>query len=434
MINMKNVDNSGLLIISNNVLAKTNNNGKTLLSFVDGIEKSRIRQLYFNGQKPSVEGYSYYQLSDSDVLKGLFSKKRRGRVWENITVNPDANKKTANSVSPKQSFGKTSLLRFLRDLLWIGHWKSKQLFEWLDEFQPDTVFFVAGDSGFSYNIVKKIVRKYHTRLVTYITDDYIMPRKNESLIDRIRRLGIRRKMVSCIQASDGYFTISDLMKKDYASITGKDSELIMNLTPSLYDPQYNMHSNDELVMVYTGSLYYGRDKILGQIAEAALRCNRSDLSKKKICIRVYSNTVPSDARRANFEREGCCSYCGSLSSEELKIVLNCADVLLFVESFDPEMMEKTRYSLSTKVPEYMSVGKPIFAVGPSKIGSMDYLSDVAFCANSEDTIEDTMMRLALNPDEVSEKVSLSVKKYQSQHNIDLKKKLFFDMCFKKEEE
>lgn len=428
-MNTKNTADSRLLIISNNVLSTTNNNGKTILSFIDGIEKQRIRQLYFHGQKPSVAGYSYYQLSDRDILKGWFSSRRRGRVWADIPETSAAAQAAAKGGASGQSLKKTSFLRFLRDLLWLGHWRSVQLMEWLDDFRPDTVFFVAGDSGFSYNIVRKIVQRYNARLVTYITDDYIMPRTKESLIDRVRRLTIRRKMVSCIQASDGYFTISGLMQKTYASITGKSSEMIMNMTPSLHDPQQDRHSNDEIVMVYTGSLYYGRDEILGRIADAAQRYNRSAADKKKIAIRIYSNTPPSEASRTLFERAGCSAYCGSLSSEELKTVLNRADVLLFVESFAPEMMEKTRYSLSTKVPEYMSVGKPILAVGPAEIGSMEHLSDVAFCANTEEAIEPVMMQLLSDPDAVSEKVSMAAAKYHSQHNIERKKALFFDMCF-----
>ena len=65
--------------------------------------------------------------------------------------------------------------------------------------------------------------------------------------------------------------------------------------------------------------------------------------------------------------------------EELIKTLNKADVLVFVESFAEEQIEKTRYSLSTKIPEYLSLKKPIFAVGPENISSMRYISDTAMC-------------------------------------------------------
>ena len=68
-----------ILVISNNVLSPTRNNGKTILSFIEGIDKACVRQLYFNGEKPSVEGYSYYQLSDHDVMYGICKKERRGQ-------------------------------------------------------------------------------------------------------------------------------------------------------------------------------------------------------------------------------------------------------------------------------------------------------------------------------------------------------------------
>ena len=51
-----------LLIISNNVLSETNNNGKTILSYFDTIPKEQVAQLYFSGECPQIEGYRYYQL------------------------------------------------------------------------------------------------------------------------------------------------------------------------------------------------------------------------------------------------------------------------------------------------------------------------------------------------------------------------------------
>jgi len=431
-MDISNTTKTKMLIISNNVLSNTNNNGKTVLSFIKGIEKERIRQLYFHSEKPSVKGYSYYQLSDFDIIRGFFEPSKRGRVWKDDMLDAGV-VSNANITHKKQRLKKTSFLRLIRDLLWCGHWKSRALMEWLDEYQPDTVFFVAGDSGFAYNITKIIVKRYNARLVTYITDDYIMPRAKESFIDFAKRLVIRRKMIACINSSDAYFTISELMRKTYASITGKDSEIIMNMTPSLYDPRYDSHNNENIVMVYAGSLYYGRDTILGKIADVALHYNSKIVSdNKKVEIRVYSNSTPTDESRAVFERDGCCTYCGSLSPDELKVVLNCSDVLLFVESFDSEMQEKTKYSLSTKVPEYMSVRKPIFAIGPEGIGSIDYLSDVAFCAFCENKIEDELMKLVSCPKEVSKKVMMSTAKYYSLHNIDYKKERFFNICFKEE--
>ena len=418
-----------MLIVSNNPLSKTNNNGKTIASFIKKIPNTNIQQLYFNGEKPSIKGYSYFQLSDYDILKGFFSSKKRGNIYNSDYDNSQCY--DTDNYKKYISVKKNTISRIIREFLWLGHWKSNHFIAWLDEFKPDIVFFVAGDSGFAYNIVKFIVNRYNARLISYITDDYIMPRRNESFIDNIRRRYIRKKMLHCINRSNEYFTISDLMKKTYYKLTDKQSYLLMNITPSLSLPneEINKEDNNSITFIYTGSLYYNRNKIIGLVADAAIKYNKTlSLKSKPIKIKVYSNENLNDEDKKIFTRDKCCEFCGSLNVDELKIELNKADILLFVESFDIEMSEKTKYSLSTKVPEYMSVGKPIFAVGPSEIGSIDYLRDVSFCAFSEEKIYDKMTDMLSSKLEMKKKAAMAKEKFKMNHNVEQQENLFMKIC------
>lgn len=64
---------------------------------------------------------------------------------------------------------------------------------------------------------------------------------------------------------------------------------------------------------------------------------------------------------------------GLLQPKDLKEKLNDADYLLFLESFDKNSINSTKYSLSTKIPEYLSLNKPIIAIGPPEVSSIKYL-------------------------------------------------------------
>lgn len=412
-----------MLIVSNNPLSETQNNGKTIASFIEGIPKERVHQLYFSSENPSIKGYSYFQLSDIDVLHGICNKNKRGRVWKECISQSDVS-------DNNKSIKKNAFTSILREFLWTGKWKSFQLIEWLDEFRPDVIFFVAGDSGFAYNIVKFIANRYKSRVITYITDDYIMPRSKESIVEKFIRMNIRKKMTTCIKKSQDYFTISEPMKEAYFSLSGKKSRLLMNITPSLKDEKSDDSRNvNNITAIYTGSLYYNRDKILGMIADAALQYNSQFSNfEKKIIIKVYSNDEPEKKRKRIFEREGCCVFCGSLGKNEVKKVLNKADILLFVEAFNPEIQEKTKYSLSTKVPEYMSIGKPIFAIGPENIGSMKYLRDVAFCAFSETDIYKVMTEMLLSDKKMMEIAEAAREKFEQLHDPQKARKIFRMVC------
>jgi glycosyltransferase involved in cell wall biosynthesis len=50
-------------------------------------------------------------------------------------------------------------------------------------------------------------------------------------------------------------------------------------------------------------------------------------------------------------------------------------VLLHVEAFDDTVRAYTRLSLSTKIPQYMSSGRPILAYGPGELASCRYIAD-----------------------------------------------------------
>ena len=381
--------NNKVLIVSNNVLSTTNNNGKTLLSLFQGINKERIQQLYFSSEVPSISGYSYFQISDTDVLRYYFNPNKKGRVWDSFS-----NFTNVGSVnSSKVKIVRNVFTCFARDLLWLNSWKSKKIIKWLDEFSPDLVFFVAGDTGFTYNIVNYIIKRYKCNLITYITDDYIMNRKTDSFIGNIRRLFIRRKMVQAIQKSDTYFTISRNMQKAYADITNKNSNIIMNITESLYDSKFAKNDSDCIHIVYAGSLYYGRNKIIRELGKCI---NKINPCTRKICIEVYSNQKPENQVIKELEETGVCKYNGSLNFEELKKIYNVADFLLFVENFDLRYKEKTMYSLSTKISEYLSVGKPILAIGPRDVGSMMYLQDVAFCLYDLENMDEFVRNVFCN--------------------------------------
>lgn len=399
-----------LLIISNNVLSTTRNNGKTIFSYINCLPKENVAQLYFSEEKPTISGYYYFQLSDRDIIRGLCFPQKRGRQL-NASSDVSKNKTNTNNLTTKY---RNTFFRIARDILWYRKWKSKKLLKWLDDFSPTAVFFVGGDSCFAYDIYRFVLKRYNPKSSLYITDDYITIQKKESFLKRIRKKQIKKKIKSALAKTNNFFTVSSLMRDEYEKIFERDSKTIVNLTESL-KIDGNHSSNDGIVLLYAGSLYYGRDQMLGLIASTIKKFNSFDPSKKAF-LKVYANTEPDATTKDRFVVCGCSDFCGSLSKEELKVALNEADVLVFVESFDQEQINKTRFSLSTKVPEYLSVGKPILALGPKGIGSIDYLSDVSCCVNDIDSLEKKLIEL-LNSSEIQRELAeLALAKYNRLHD------------------
>lgn len=402
--------NERLLIISNNAMSTTRNNGKTILSYFDCLPKDVVHQLYFEQAAPTVDGYDYFRISDINVLKGIFSKKQRGSKITATNVQDVTDILTVSKTIVKK---KNATTRLIRDLLWLGKWRSTQLIQWLDDICPTAIFFVGGDASFAYDICSFIKNRYDCKLTLYITDDYIMPRMSEGMITKLRRKHILKKMKATVALSDSFVTVSEPMRKAYREIFGKDSFVAVNMSESMRLEDV-LPSEECFTLTYAGSLYYGRDAVLGKIAKAVESYNKAGQKPAKLF--VFSNSVPNEKTREIFEIPYSCEYAGSLSRDELRVQLNKSDILVFVESFEKEQMEKTRFSLSTKVPEYLSVGHSIFAVGPKGIGSIDYLSDVAVCVDNDEDLFDQLKSI-LYDSTLRESLSKKArKKYLSFHD------------------
>ena len=170
------------------------------------------------------------------------------------------------------------------------------------------------------------------------------------------------------------FVIGEFMAKDYSLIFDKEFIPVMNsveMSENLTLRSFN-EEQQEIRMAYIGGLHYNRWNgliLLGDLlSEVKSKCkiecyldiySTDDLSKEML---LKLNTLPL-------------RYKGPLNSEQVKSKLIDYDALVHVESEDSESRRATKYSLSTKIPEYLGSKTPIIAFGPDEIASIRILKD-----------------------------------------------------------
>jgi hypothetical protein len=406
-----------MLIISNNAFSDTTNNGKTLASFFDEYPAGKIAQLYFNPEEPTITRYNnYFRIMDMDVVRSVVKKSNACGKKISGNHNLKDNKVQKETPSLVTIISKNNLARIAREVLWKSmKWKTKELDDWLNEFSPEVIFLCAGDSGFAYDITKYVQDKYGSKLVVYITDDYVLPRKTLSPFWWWRRNQILDRMKETVQKSDLFITISQQMRKVYAELLGKDSILAVNMTNSMKDGSISAVNNGKVTLVYAGGFHFKRYVTLRLLAQSLKKYNDSTINEQKAYLKIYSGQEPNRKVLKYLNLEGVSKYCGKLSSVQLKEVLNSCDIPVHVESFDKKSIESTRLSISTKIPEYLSLGKAILAIGPNQVASMEYLNDTAFCITHKDSIYFEIKKLL---DDKELRVSLSKKsliKYSDNH-------------------
>jgi hypothetical protein len=277
---------------------------------------------------------------------------------------------------------KSEFARLLRELFWkLARIDRASLLNWVKKFSPEVIFFCAGDSLFAYDIYD-LVSEYSSsaKKVVYITDDYIMPRFRFDPAWWLRRNVIYSKMRTAVQDSDIFFTISEEMRDEYKKIFGKDSFLAFNMPKKMKIENFKKENRSDLILAYTGGLHFKRWESLALLAEIIKRFNKNN--SRNIILKIYSCSVISDNIKSKLNIHGSSKFCGELDERGVRFVLNDADILVHVESFDRKCIESTRLSVSTKIFEYLDVGNKILAIGPSNIASMKFLKENAYCITS----------------------------------------------------
>jgi len=354
-----------ILVLSHNSFSNTRNNGKTLESIFSILPKDHLFQLFFNNDNPDFSFCdNYFRITDNDVLKKIFFINNNcGNVVQ--SNNSTKSDKHSSKTTTNFLYSKASSFKLIRDILWkTNTWKTQSLYKWINDFTPNIIFFVGGNSGFSHNIAVYLSKLYSLPLVTYFTDDYLLYSKPRNTLEVIQKHRIRNFYNKTINHSSLLFAIGDLMADEYTNHFKKKFHPIMNSIP--IEP-YDKYENKSIKIIsYFGGLHLNRWKMIVRLA--------SIIKSPNIVINVYTNSIITDEMEFEF------NTCGvivkkPLEGDELKNEIKKSDILLHVESDDKFNRALTKLSISTKIPEYLMSGRFILGFGPIEVASMRLIHD-----------------------------------------------------------
>ena len=301
----------------------------------------------------------YFAISENKVLKSILKRDTKtGR--EIIPEFAEDNSKDLNAHNERyqkmQKNRRYSLL-LARELVWkLGVWKTNELNTFLDSFKPDIILHSMEGYIHLNNIVEYAIKRTGAKAIGYIWDDN--------------------------------FTYKQSNKIGFNIYLTKP----LSVKPVVNYGEINL----PIKAVYTGNLMIGRDKTLARIIKAAEEINRDE---KKIQFDIYSKTVLSDEIKNALN----CQYCqlhDPIPQNEVLEIQRKSDMLLFVEDIDGNDSKIARLSFSTKITDYLSSGKCVFAVGCKDTAPMQYFikNDAAVIATNDNEIKEKLEMLANNPD------------------------------------
>ncbi len=416
-----------VLIISHNPLSDSQNNGKTLKNFFIGWPQDSIAQLYFSQDTPSFSiCNNYFQITDLEILKSLLNKSIE--VGQIITLNNiEANNKDKEIVSnnwmyqyiKKRFIKRSPSFYYLRDYCWGKKtWNNHKLSSWLDKFNPQIIFFQSSNCPFAFDIVEHIAAIYSAKIIMQTTDDYLMSKFSLNVFFWINLQKLKTKYKLLSQKCILIIPIGDKMKQKYCEMFPGKYYVAMNSVKTnseIYEKKLNPNN---VILFYAGNLGLNRWKVISKIAEALLEIKEE--GKYNVSMEIFSLVRPEEKIIKRLSRDHVSVFKGALNNTEVNHKISESDILIHVESFDRQNRYITRYSISTKIPEYFASNRIVFAVGPSDVASIQYIKEnnagYTVSQNSKKAIKKALLELLENDEERHNSITIAHKLAEDRHN------------------
>lgn len=390
-------------------------------TLVSGLNPDNIASISLREEAPdSPNCNNYFVLSENRVLKSIFKRgiKTGRRVErENDTIS-DSDLQAHNLRYQKLGKKRSVLSLIAREMVWkLGKWKSKELDDFINDFAPDVLLY-SMDGYIHFNrICKYAKKKTNAKSIGFFCDDNFTFKQPQRFSSKIFRIFQRRSLKKLAGKTDGFWAITDMTKKEADETFGINCTVITK--PINRETVYkDWQVGEPISVLYTGNLQIGRDNSLVKVVNALKEVNRE---KTHFTVDVYTKTVLSD----NILKELDCDFCkihAPIPQSEVLALQEESDILLFLEDIDGINSKIARLSFSTKITDYLSSGKSIFAVGRLDTAPMQYFinNDIAVVAETKEEMIAKFKAIIDNPNILCEYAKRSSEcgiKYHKKENI-----------------
>lgn len=376
------------------------------------IPSENVASLFIREDQPdSTACDNYFRISESRVIKSIL--KRGAKTGERIELakvkdaHPNDSTDLAQhnklySNAQKQKFYYPKL--FAREAIWkLGKWRSDALDAFIDEFNPDIVLYEMSRYIHLNRIVRYILKKTGAVGIGCFWDDTFTYKQETSLGYKSLRFFQRRSLRKLTKKTDAFWAITDMTKKEADAFLGVNCKIVTK--PLKKEAVYqDWDVSTPIQILYTGNLQIGRDKSLLKVVDALKEINRENTFFR---LDVYTKTQLSDEVKEQLSCDFCTLHAPVPQSEVLNLQEQ-ADILLFLEDIDGPDAKTARLSFSTKITDYLSSGKCIFAVGCMDTAPMQY-----FLSNQAAIIASTQKDMVKQLKDVLEDHDI-LKKYAKQ--------------------
>lgn len=387
-----------LLVFSHSGFSDENANGITMKNLLSAFDPEEKAQVYCDVQPPDfTAAHHYFRVTDTQMVKAFFGKRAQHIFAYSPDAQPDS-KAPSQSGSPKKIPGWLKKqkynfwLKWLREYLWsVSPWGHRRLKAWIREFSPDAIVYMVGESIFMDKLVLKTCKDTGKPLVLYNGEAF-------RIIDLKQRRGLERAYYRKVEKLYGRLNERtamviyncEMLKNEYEAMYPRRGKAMIAYN-SAECSQVPYQPGGSMNITYFGNLGVGRSDSLLKVADVLHQIDPA------LRLDIYGNAKAEDAKR--FEACENIRYHGFVNAERLRWIIEKADILLHVESFDETIIPKLKYAFSTKIAQCLCAGRCFVSFAPSGTASSQYLNDAegAVLVSDEQALHETLRKLVTDP-------------------------------------
>ncbi|MDN7241709.1 hypothetical protein QWY14_07880 [Planococcus sp. N028] len=382
-----------ILIINGGPIGEFSGTGVTLKNLFEHWPADKLLQIcYCDSDTEVVEGSPSFEIfPKSTVLFDYFFRKFLTKIKKN----------QYSSVSvPMHNLeyrgNEKKIHKFVRAILDLSPvFLQSETLKAIERFKPDVIYSNLSTVRL-IKTVKFISKKYNIKPVIHFMDDWPTTLYASNKYTIWAHYKMNRKLLDLLSLSEYSITISNLMAVEYKKRYKIDFTPIANPIVSEIRNSTKINEEGKKILAYCGGLHLGRWENLKIIGEEFDKINNFFPDWE---IQLYTSKKDWDVFKDNFSGIQSIVWKKELMPSEVLAVLRGSELLIHVESFNSKIIEFTKYSFSTKIPQYMSSGKSIFTFGPKNLASTQYIENqkVGLLASNRKEIKEKLITLLNDP-------------------------------------
>lgn len=380
-------DYSRVLIINAQSMYKNNATGITLQSLWSGWDANCLLEVHSEQEASDGQNHKMrsYCIPPSAIMK-LAKGNAAQAVNNGIKADSIRNNRLSKIKSYLRELVVCALDSFQLDL-------DESVLTDIKKFKPQ-IIYTLGASIAIMRLVNQLSDLMNIPVVLHFMDNWseYIQWENNLLLVPYKHL-LKKEMMGCLKRCKLVITISPSMAKAYQKKFNKECLVLMN-TVDTSQRTCSISKTDEIThFVYAGGLHLDRWKALKDIA-----CSIFQTSGNGI-LDIYTSENNRKLYQKEFDSLPVMFH-NAVPHEQVEGIYSKADVLIHTEIESEQLKGYFKYSISTKIPEYLATAKPILFYGPKDMKLFEYLSEnqVALTAGTKEELKSCVERLLSEED------------------------------------